>query len=393
MNYPRITLKKGREKSLLRFHPWIFSGAIEHISREIKDGEVAEVTDKDGNFLALAHFQNSGSITGRVISRKNEAIDEAFFKAKLQQAWDLRKTANLARNENTNVFRWVFAEGDGLPGLIIDKYKQVAVIQCHTAGMFNNRELIAKAISGIEEAGIEAVYDKSKEFMSPGLEKEGSYLSGSNINEIVMENGLLFRADWEKGQKTGFFIDQRDNRQLVKHYSRNKTVLNTFSYTGGFSVYALAGGAKTAFSVDISKRAIDLANENAALNKLESNHTGVAADVFDYLKSAEKDEFDLIILDPPAFAKSQRVTHNAIQGYKRLNIAAMEKIASGGLLFTFSCSQVIDPVTFNKTIFSAAIEAGREARILHYLSQPADHPVNIFHPEGQYLKGLVLQII
>jgi 23S rRNA (cytosine1962-C5)-methyltransferase len=388
-----LVLKPGKEKSVLRKHPWIFSGAINKFlgNEEPENGELVSVEDAKGNFLAVGHYQKA-TISVRIISFIKQKIDDAFWREKLNSAYALRKTANLVKNKHTNIYRLVHAEGDGLPGLIIDIYGNTAVMQCHSAGMYKVREQIAQQL--VELAIVSNVYDKSAESLSKntGITAENAYLiKNTPIETNFLENNLQFYIDWEAGQKTGFFIDQRNNRALLEKYSNNKNVLNTFCYTGGFSVYALRGGAKKVVSVDYSEKAIELTNKNVNLNKY-TNHKAITTDAFAYLKEITENEFDLIILDPPAFAKHQKSKHNAIQGYKRLNKIALQKIQSGGILFTFSCSQVITPDIFYKTIYSAALETGRNIRILHKLGQPEDHPVNIYHPEGEYLKGLVLYV-
>lgn len=385
----KIILHKGKEQSLLRKHPWVFSGAIK-IKDEVNEGDVVEVYSSDNKFLGVGHYTNS-SISVRLVSFTPTEINEDFWFNKINKAYQYRKELNIL-NENTNVCRLVFGEGDGLPGLIIDYYDGHVVFQAHSIAMHQNRENIVKALQKTFGSGLKSVYDKSSESLpkqyATGVKND--YLFGKGGRVEVKENGCKFIVDWEKGQKTGFFVDQRENRLLLSKYSKDKSVLNTFSYTGGFSVYAALAGAKLVHSVDASAPAIELCNENAALNAI-SNHEGFAVDTFDFLK--DKDGvYDVIVLDPPAFAKSRDVKHNAVKGYIKLNALALKKIKPGGILFTFSCSGVIDKFLFYNSINAAAIEAGRNVRLLHYLYQPADHPVIPFFPEGEYLKGMVLWV-
>ena len=390
-NYPIIQLAKAKEHSIKRFHPWIFSGAIKKMDDTIKEGDIVKILSSQNEILGIGHFQ-SGSIAVRLLSFKEEIIDQKFWEEKILSAYQERIRIGVSNNKNLNVYRLIFAEGDYLPGLIIDMYNGTAVIQAHSIGMYNALHEITNALKNVLKNNLIAVYDKSKETLpSPFSDSiNNRYLYGNAVTNEVNEYGNKFKIDWINGQKTGFFIDQRENRKLLGEYSKNKKVLNAFCYTGGFSIYALQGGAKEVHSVDISEKAIHLTNENVTLNNF-SNHKSYAVDVFDFLKNAEND-YDVIVLDPPAFAKSRKVTHNAIQGYKRINLMAMKKIKKGGILFTFSCSQAINRTLFYNTIISAAIESGRKIRVIHHLSQPADHPVNIYHPEGEYLKGLVLYI-
>ena len=387
--FTRITLNNGKEHSLKRFHPWVFSGAIKKLSGEVEEGDVVEVFSAQNEFLGMGHVQK-GSIAVRIFSFEKINPDADFWRRKIQKAYDYRQSIGLADNPNTNVFRLVYGEGDGLPGLIIDYYNGTCVMQAHSIGMFIDKEKIVAALKDVLGEKLKAVYDKSSETLPKHIEAKNSYLFGKSDVQEVIENGNKFLIDWEGGQKTGFFIDQRDNRQLLASYSKDKTVLNTFCYTGGFSVYSAKAGAKEVHSVDSSKKAIELTDKNITLNDI-TNHKSFAVDTFDFLKDKEN-IYDIIILDPPAFAKSRDVKHNAVMGYKRLNAEAIKQIKPGGLLFTFSCSQVVDKYLFNSTIMSAAIVAGRNVKILHQLSQPADHPINIFHPEGEYLKGLVLYV-
>jgi len=393
MNYPRIFLKPGKEQSLRRFHPWVFSGAIKRIEGSPLDGDVVEICDTNGIFLALGHYQN-GSIAVRIFSFLQVEVDRNFWLKKIQNALSVRQKLGLFPNPKTNIFRLVHGEGDGLPGLIVDIYGATAVIQAHSTGMFLIRPLLAEIIVEVLNGSITSIYDKSSGTI-PGkndIQTKDSYLLGPPINEILLENGNKFLVSWEEGQKTGFFVDQRENRLLLEKYCKNANVLNTFCYTGGFSVYALRGGAKKVISVDSSQKAIDLTNSNIKINFGETpNHQSFCTDVFEFLKNS-KEEFDVIVLDPPAFAKSTHALKNALQAYKRLNAAAFRKLKSGGILFTFSCSQVVNREQFRNAVFSGSIIAEKQVRILHQLTQPADHPVNIYHPEGEYLKGLVLQV-
>ncbi len=398
MTQAKIYLKRGKESSLLRCHPWIFSGAIEKIvsDKKLAEGEIVDVYTKAGDFIASGHYQ-IGSIAVRVLSfNEGESFDQEWWNNKISEAFEVREALGLASSAHTTCYRLVHGEGDSLPGLIIDIYDSAAVVQCHSVGMYHSRQLVADAIRAAYGDKITSIYDKSANTLpfNADLGAVDGYLYGSSQSEsnIVLENGHKFAVNWERGQKTGFFLDQRYNRELVGLYSKGRTVLNTFCYTGGFSVYAMAGGAKEVCSVDSSQRAVELAAENILLNFGEGvNHSTLAVDAVEYLKDIG-DKYDLIILDPPAFAKHHKVLGNAMQGYKRLNARAMSQIKSGGILFTFSCSQAVSKELFRTTVFSAAAIAGRRVRILHQLTQPADHPINIYHPEGEYLKGLVLYV-
>jgi 23S rRNA (cytosine1962-C5)-methyltransferase len=388
----RFVLKSGKDQSLRRMHPWVFSGAIKKIYGDPADGDIVNVFDNKDEFLATGHYQD-GTISVRVLSFEDIEIDEEFWFQKLSTAYNIRRILGLTDNAATNVYRLVNAEGDGLPGLIIDYYNGNIVIQCHSIGMHRNLDQIASSLKKIFGDKLVSVYNKSEAtmpFKSQKTEKN-NFLFGDTSDIIVSENGLKFKVDWTDGQKTGFYIDQRENRDLVRYYASGRKVLNMFCYTGGFSAYALRGNAEMVHSVDSSARAIDLTNENISLNFNAANHKAYAKDAFKFLESI-KDIYDLIILDPPAFAKHQNVLHNALQGYKRLNQVAFEQIKTGGILFTFSCSQVVSRENFRKSVFAAAANANRKVRILHQLSQPADHPISIFHPEGEYLKGLVLHV-
>lgn len=399
MSRAQIYLKKGKEESLLRRHPWIFSGAIERaeVDEELTEGEVVDLYTKKGEYIASGHYQ-VGSIAVRVLTFSKEDIDQKWWNDRIAAAYDVRKTLQLTNNESITCYRLVHGEGDSLPGLVIDIYDSHAVIQCHSVGMYLSRKEIAAALHETYGDKLTTIYDKSEQTI-PYKAETGAvdgYLFGSSDSEdgnhIVLENGHKFGVNWEHGQKTGFFIDQRYNRELVQHYSKGRTVLNTFCYTGGFSVYAMAGGAKEVCSVDSSERAVRLADDNMILNFGEGvAHSSVAVDAMEYLKDIGN-KYDLIILDPPAFAKHHKALGNAMQGYKRLNARALSQIKSGGILFTFSCSQAVSKELFRTTVFSAAAIAGRKVRILHQLTQPADHPINIYHPEGEYLKGLVLYV-
>jgi 23S rRNA (cytosine1962-C5)-methyltransferase len=392
----QVFIKSGKTDAIKRFHPWIFSGAISKEDPGIADGELVEVRAANGDFLAFGHYQD-GSIKIRVLSFQPLQGDYAdFWLQRLQDAFQLRQSLGFDQDGATNAYRLVHAEGDQLPGLIIDIYDRTAVIQCHSIGMHRDLPWIREALLKVKGLSLKAIYDKSKETLPAGFAEtvENRYIWQSNPGtNAIRENGHAFVVDWEKGQKTGFFLDQRDNRQLLAQYAPGKTVLNAFCYSGGFSVYALAAGAQQVHSVDVSKQAIELTEQNVALLKDADpgRHQAFAQDVFAFLKQSEP-VYDIMIVDPPAFAKNLKKRHNAVQGYKRLNAAALEKIKPGGLLFTFSCSQVIDRQLFQDTLVAAALETGRPIRILHQLNQGADHPVNIFHPEGAYLKGLVLYV-
>lgn len=396
--HPRIFLRRGKEESLLRRHPWIFSGAIGRVecpSDTIAEGEIVDVHTAAGDFIARGHYQ-IGSIAVRVLTFAQEPIDAAWWHARIRSACEVRRTLGLIGNAATTCYRLVHGEGDSLPGLVIDIYGTTAVVQCHSVGMYRSRMQIAEALREVYGERLAAVYDKSSQTVpyKAGLNAVDGYLMGkvATPTQEVSENGHRFLVNWEEGQKTGFFLDQRCNRELVERYAAGRTVLNTFCYTGGFSVYAATGGAKEVCSVDASERAVQLADENMRLNFGDSfPHTTLACDAVEYLKQIG-DRYDLIILDPPAFAKHHKVLGNAMQGYKRLNARALSQIRPGGILFTFSCSQAVTKELFRTTVFSAAAIAGRNVRILHQLAQPADHPINIYHPEGEYLKGLVLYV-
>lgn len=386
-----IYLKKGKEDSLKRFHPWIFSGAIHHFSEEPEEGEVVIVLTSEKEYIATGHYQ-IGSIMVRVLSFDNEIIDQSFYEKRLSIAFDVRKSIGVVGGEN-NTYRLVHGEGDNLPGLVIDIYGNTAVMQAHSVGMHIDRTMISKALKSVMP-NIENIFYKSETTLpyKAELGQENGFLLGGSTEDIALENGLKFHVDWQKGQKTGFFVDQRNNRSLLQKYSKGRKVLNMFCYTGGFSFYAMRGGAELVHSVDSSQKAIDLTNANVELNfPGDTRHQAFAEDAFKYLDKMET-PYDLIILDPPAFAKHKDALRNALKGYTRLNKKAFEKIQPGGILFTFSCSQAVDKDHFRTAVFTAAAAAGRKVRILHQLHQPADHPINIYHPEGEYLKGLVLYV-
>lgn len=400
-NLVKVILKSGKDASLKRWHPWVFSGAIKKCrnqeGREVTpaDGDLVYVTSNNDEFLGVGHYQD-GSIAVRIISFQDEIINHDFWKNKIVTAYELRKILGLTHNANTNMYRLVHAEGDGLPGLIIDFYNGTAVIQSHSVGMHYSKNSIVEALKDVYGKDLVAVYDKSADTLPKysDIVVENQYLyQNGEVALTAKEHDCLYKIDWLEGQKTGFFIDQRENRALLGKYAEGKNILNTFCYTGGFSVVALKNKATLVHSVDASKRAIDLTDENVKINGLEKNHASFAMDTFKFFEQSDASIYDIIVLDPPAFAKHQNVKHNAVQGYKRLNATAMQHIKPGGIIFTFSCSQVVDDQLFYNTIMSAAIQVGRTVRVLHRLSQPADHPANIFHPESHYLKGLVIQVL
>lgn len=388
-----IILKRGKEESLLRFHPWIFSGAIAHLPEGLEEGETVRVEASDGRPLGVGHYE-IGSIAVRMLDSSERMIDSDFYAERLSQAWELRRKLGLIRPDNST-FRLVHGEGDFLPGCVVDIYGNTAVLQAHSPGMHFARDIIARELTRLPDAGIRNVYYKSETTLpfKARLDPVNDYIIGGFDTNIAVENGLKFNIDWLKGQKTGFFVDQRDNRSLLQKYSHGAKVLNMFCYTGGFSVYAMRGGAQLVHSVDSSAKAITLTDANIELNfPGDERHKSYAEDAFKFLGRMEKGTYDLIVLDPPAFAKHRSAIRNAMIGYRRLNAAAFEKIAPGGILFTFSCSQAISKEQFRLAVFTAAAMSGRRVRILHQLTQPADHPVNIYHPEGEYLKGLVLYV-
>ena len=386
----QIFLKRGKEESLQRFHPWIFSGAIHHADENIADGDIVRVVNSMGEFMAIGHYQ-MGSIAVRVLTFSDVEIDDAFWYSRLASALQARKVMKLANTPLNDTYRLVHGEGDHLPGLIIDIYGRTAVMQAHSVGMHLARKAIAQQLVVVMQGMVDNVYYKSETTL-PFMEPENGFIIGSTDDCSATENGLKFRVDWLRGQKTGFFVDQRENRSLLEHYAQDRNVLNMFCYTGGFSVYAMRGGAKIVHSVDSSAKAIELTRSNMEMNfPGDTRHEAFCEDAFRYLEQAGSN-YDLIILDPPAFAKHRGALHNALKGYTRLNLKAFEKIQKGGLLFTFSCSQVVTKDHFRNAVFTAAAMAHRKVRILHQLHQPADHPINIYHPEGEYLKGLVLYV-
>lgn len=388
-----IILKAGKDKSVFRYHPWIFSGAIAATEGKLQEGELVKVYNADRQFLAIGHYQ-VGSIAVRILSFEEVDIDAGFWKERLLQAYCMRQALGLTDSADNNVYRLVHGEGDDLPGLVIDYYAGVAVVQFHSVGMYLERDNIVRALLEVMGDRLTAVYDKSEGTLpfKAAVTPENGYLYGKAEHFVALENGLKFNVDWLEGQKTGFFIDQRENRSLLEKYARGKSVLNMFCYTGGFSFYAMRGGAKLVHSVDVSARAIELTNRNVGLNfPQDPRHEAFTEDAFRFLERS-REKYDLIILDPPAFAKHQNVLNNAIQGYKKLNRKGIEVIKPGGILFTFSCSQVMTKDLFRQTVFTAAANTGRKVKILHQLTQPADHPINIYHPEGEYLKGLVLYV-
>lgn len=393
MNYCKVLLKPKKEESILRFHPWVFSGAIQRIEGKPEEGDLVEVLACDGQFLALGHYQ-IGSIAVRILTFKPAEIDRTFWINRIRTAYELRQTLGLVGTDRNNTYRLVHGEGDNLPGLIIDIYAATAVMQAHSIGMHRSRKEIAEALKEVLGDSLHNIYYKSEATLpfKADLGNEDGYLLGEDEDDTAIENGLRFCIDWQKGQKTGFFVDQRENRKLLEQYAKGRKVLNMFCYTGGFSVYAMRGGAKIVHSVDSSSKAIALTDKNVTMNFPDDDrHQSFAEDAFKYLDSMDH-SYDLIILDPPAFAKHRKVLRNALQGYRKLNAVAFAKIAPKSILFTFSCSQVVTKEDFRLAVFSAAAQSGRSVRILHQLTQPADHPINIYHPEGEYLKGLVLYV-
>ena len=393
MIYKKITLRRGKEESLKRFHPWVFSGAIATVDDTIEEGDIVSVFAADGTHIGNGHYQ-VGSIMVRILAWGDTAIDDNFYAERLAQAWRVRQALGLVRPDN-NSYRLVHGEGDFLPGLVIDIYGNTAVIQAHSPGMHFARKSIARALVDLPGANVNNVYYKSETTLpfKAHLDPENQYLIGEFDTDVAMENGLRFHVDWLRGQKTGFFVDQRENRALLERYSAGRRVLNMFCYTGGFSFYAMRGGAQLVHSVDSSGKAVSLTQRNVDLNYPgDERHRAFAQDAFDYLDQMATDAYDLIILDPPAFAKHKSALKNALIGYRRLNAKALRKIQSGGILFTFSCSQAVSKEQFRLAVFSAAAQSRRKVRILHQLTQPADHPINIYHPEGEYLKGLVLYV-
>ncbi len=391
--YPQIRLRRGKEESLLRFHPWVFSGAIDHLPDNIEEGSKVTVTDFKGNLIGTGHYQ-TGSITVRMLDFADTVIDKEFYMSRLREAMTMRRALGIIRPDN-NTYRLVHGEGDFLPGLVVDVYGNTAVLQAHSPGMHFDRDIIAQCLVELDGAGISSVYYKSETTLpyKAHLDPQNDYIIGSYNGDTAIENGLTFRIDWLKGQKTGFFVDQRDNRSLLEHYAHGRRLLNMLCYTGGFSVYAMRGQATLVHSVDSSAKAVSLTEANVALNFPDDNrHKAFAEDAFKYLDDMGENQYDLIILDPPAFAKHRSALRNALRGYQRINARAFEKISHGGIVFTFSCSQAVSKEQFRLAVFSAAAQARRRVRILHQLTQPADHPINIYHPEGEYLKGLILYV-
>ena len=391
--YRKVYLKKGKEESLKRFHPWIFSGAIQSTEGELEEGEVVRVITAGGEFIAVGHYQ-IGSIAVRVLSFSDVTVDDEFWSSRLRSAFRMRQSIGIVDNPHNNTYRLVHGEGDNIPGLVIDVYGDTAVMQAHSVGIHQQRLAIARCLVEVAGDRVKNVYYKSETTLpyKADLGQEDGFIVGGSDDNVAMENGLKFHVDWLKGQKTGFFVDQRENRSLLERFSHGKKVLNMFCYTGGFSFYAMRGGAELVHSVDSSAKAIELTTRNVEMNfPGDTRHEAFCEDAFKYLDRMG-DRYDLIILDPPAFAKHRGALHNALKGYTRLNQKAFEKIQPGGLLFTFSCSQVVTKDNFRNAVFPAAALAGRKVRILHQLHQPADHPVNIFHPEGEYLKGLVVYV-
>lgn len=391
--YRKVYLKKGKEESLKRFHPWIFSGAIQSTEGELEEGEVVRVITAGGEFIAVGHYQ-IGSIAVRVLSFSDVTIDDKFWSSRLRSAFRMRQSIGIVDNPHNNTYRLVHGEGDNIPGLVIDVYGDTAVMQAHSVGIHQQRLAIARCLVEVAGDRVKNVYYKSETTLpyKADLGQEDGFIVGGSDDNVAMENGLKFHVDWLKGQKTGFFVDQRENRSLLERFSHGKKVLNMFCYTGGFSFYAMRGGAELVHSVDSSAKAIELTTRNVEMNfPGDTRHEAFCEDAFKYLDRMG-DRYDLIILDPPAFAKHRGALHNALKGYTRLNQKAFEKIQPGGILFTFSCSQVVTKDNFRNAVFTAAALAGRKVRILHQLHQPADHPVNIFHPEGEYLKGLVVYV-
>lgn len=391
--YKNIYLKRGKDESLKRFHPWIFSGAINKMDEGIAEGDIVKVFSQKGDFMAVGHYQK-GTIAVRVLSFDDIAIDDAFWETRIASAFNMRKSIGIADNPANNTYRLVHGEGDYLPGLVIDCYGPTAVVQAHSIGMHYSRQAVCQALLKVMGDRIENVFYKSETTLpyKADLGQEDGFLYGNTDDNTAVENGLKFHIDWLKGQKTGFFVDQRENRSLLESYAKDRSVLNMFCYTGGFSVYAMRGEAKLVHSVDSSAKAIELTKANIAMNFPGDNrHEAICDDAFKYLDS-HNDKYDLIILDPPAFAKHRSALHNALKGYIRLNVLGLKRIKHGGILFTFSCSQAVSKEQFRTAVFTAAAQANRQVRILHQLHQPADHPINIYHPEGEYLKGLVLYV-
>ena len=391
--YKSVYLKKGKEDSLKRFHPWIFSGAIAKMDEDIAEGDFVRVFTSYDEFIAVGMYQ-IGSIAVRVLSFDDITIDRAFWETHLRSALDMRKAIGLLDNPQSTTYRWVHGEGDNLPGLVVDCYGDTAVMQAHNVGIHLNRKEISEAMVNVADGRIKNIYYKSETTLpfKADVEHENEFIYGKMVDDVTVENGLKFHVDWLRGQKTGFFVDQRENRHLLETYAKGRSVLNMFCYTGGFSVYAMRGDAKLVHSVDSSAKAIELTNRNIEMNfPGDKRHEAFCEDAFKFL-DANDNKYDLIVLDPPAFAKHRAALRNALKGYTRLNVKGLQRIKPGGILFTFSCSQIVTKENFRNAVFTAAIQANRKVRILHQLHQPADHPINIYHPEGEYLKGLVLYV-
>lgn len=391
--YQSVYLKRGKEESLKRFHPWIFSGAIACLDDGIEEGDIVRVFSSSNEFIAVGMYQ-IGSIAVRVLSFRDIIIDAAFWESRLRSAFEMRKAIGLADNPQSTTFRWVHGEGDNLPGLVVDCYGDTAVMQAHNVGIHVHRKEICEAMVNVAGGRIKNVFYKSETTLpfKADVEHENEFIYGGMGSDVTLENGLKFHVDWLKGQKTGFFVDQRENRHLLESYAKGRSVLNMFCYTGGFSVYAMRGDAKLVHSVDSSAKAIELTNKNIEMNfPGDERHKAFCEDAFKFLDANDK-TYDLIVLDPPAFAKHRAALHNALKGYTRLNVKGLQRIKPGGILFTFSCSQIVTKDNFRNAVFTAAVQANRKVRILHQLHQPADHPINIYHPEGEYLKGLVLYV-
>ena len=391
--YRKLYLKRGKEESLRRFHPWVFSGAVASVDDGVSEGDIVDVYTSSGEFIAVGMYQ-IGSIVVRVLSFRQISIDREFWTGRLLSAWTMRKALGLIDRPNNNTFRLIHGEGDNLPGLVIDCYGDTAVMQAHCVGMHVMRHELCEALMEVSGGVIQNVFYKSETTLpyKADVEHENGFIAGQMNGDVALENGLRFHIDWLKGQKTGFFIDQRDNRSLLESYSRGRSVLNMFCYTGGFSVYAMRGGARLVHSVDSSSKAVELTDRNVSMNfPGDDRHKSYCEDAFKFL-DANDNMYDLMILDPPAFAKHRAALHNALKGYTRLNVKGMQKIKPGGILFTFSCSQIVTKDHFRNAVFTAAVQANRKVRILHQLHQPVDHPINVYHPEGEYLKGLVLYV-
>lgn len=391
--YKSVYLKKGKEDSLKRFHPWIFSGAIAKMDEDIAEGDFVRVFTSYDEFIAVGMYQ-IGSIAVRVLSFDDITIDRAFWETHLRSALDMRKAIGLLDNPQSTTYRWVHGEGDNLPGLVVDCYGDTAVMQAHNVGIHLNRKEISEAMVNVADGRIKNIYYKSETTLpfKADVEHENEFIYGNMVDDVTVENGLKFHVDWLRGQKTGFFVDQRENRHLLETYAKGRSVLNMFCYTGGFSVYAMRGDAKLVHSVDSSAKAIELTNRNIEMNfPGDKRHEAFCEDAFKFL-DANDNKYDLIVLDPPAFAKHRAALRNALKGYTRLNVKGLQRIKPGGILFTFSCSQIVTKENFRNAVFTAAVQANRKVRILHQLHQPADHPINIYHPEGEYLKGLVLYV-